>query len=161
MNVNIFLLFQIQYIKTGTVTIVQRAWRTEFKNEPAPSTSVIRHINSTFKKTGSVISAHQPNAGKSNKREEAEILQEKGVSKNPSVSINKLACVADISYSLARTVLRDDLGIKSYKIQSVQKLLPVDYAKRVNFAEYYILQSEEVQENMYFSERRIFISRYQ
>ena len=70
--------------------------------------------------------------------------------------IHKLACVADISYSLARTVLREDLGLKSYIIQSVQKLLPVDYAKRVNFPECYLLQSAEVQENMFFSDEAYF-----
>jgi hypothetical protein len=143
-------------IKYENIQKVQCTWRTKYLSKPAPSYATIRGMMASFEKTGSVIPTHQSNSRKSVKRQKAATLLETQIAENPSLSIRKAACVAEISYNLARTVLLEDLQVKPYKFQYVQKLLPMDYAKRLDFAEWYISESADVQDNMIFSDEAYF-----
>lgn len=145
-----------KYIKLENLPLVKRAWRTSYKQKPAPSNKTIMAMVASFEKTGSVMPVYRPNAGKSQKREEAVMVLERATAENPMLSIRKAAAVADISYTLARTVVQDDLGLKSYKFQIEHKLLPVDYQKRQDFAEWFSAQSADVQQNMIFSDEAYF-----
>ena len=55
---------------------------------------------------------------------------------DPSLSVRKASVAASISYSLCWRILLNDLKLKQYKYQSAHQLLPPDYQKRVNFAEF-------------------------
>ena len=59
---------------------------------------------------------------------------EKEVSEKPGLSIRRLSSLANISYSLTRDILQNDLKLKPYKYQECQQLLEADYSKRVDFA---------------------------
>ena len=48
-----------KFYQFGCISVVQRAFRTEYKNESAPSHSIIKNIISNFEKTGSVGHATQ------------------------------------------------------------------------------------------------------
>ena len=90
---------------------------------------------SSFEKTGSVMSMIRTKAGSSVKRQEAKTLLKKVVAENHSLSTRKAASVAQISHTLACIVLRQDLTMKPYKLQYVQKLLTINNTKRLYFAE--------------------------
>lgn len=144
------------YIKSENITVVQRAWRAKYKNKPVPSYSTIQNMVSSFEKTGSVMPMIRPKAGPSAKRQEAKTLLEKVVAENISLSTRKAASVAQISHTLAGIVLRQDLAMKPYKLQYVHKLLPIDNAKRLDCAEWFLAQSAEIQQNTIFSDEAYF-----
>ena len=54
---------------------------------------------------------------------------------DPSLSIGKASVDVGISYSLCRDILLKDLRLEPYKYQSAHQLLPLDYEKRVIFAQ--------------------------
>lgn len=150
-------LFLVEtFVKCSNATLVQKAWRTKYKNKTAPDIRTIKNMMSTYKKTGSVMPAKRTKGVPTAIRQEAKTLLKKVVAENPSLSTRKAASVAQISQTLARIILRKDLGLKPYKPQIVQKLLPTDYAKRLEFAEWYLSQSAEVQQNMIFSDEAWF-----
>ena len=43
-----------KFYQFGSISVVQRAFRTEYKNESAPSHSIIKNIISNFEKTDSL-----------------------------------------------------------------------------------------------------------
>ena len=53
------------------ISLVQRAWRTEFKNEKAPDAKVIKNIINSFEKTGSVVHIPRIVRDTTQKRQEA------------------------------------------------------------------------------------------
>ena len=53
-------------------SLVQRVWRTEFKNEKAPDAKAIKNIISNFEKTGSVVHIPRSVRDPTQKRQEAE-----------------------------------------------------------------------------------------
>ena len=99
----------------------------------------------SFDKSGSLMPLILSKAGPSVKRQEAKTLLEKVVAKNIWVSTRKATFVAQISHTLAHTVLRQYLNVKPYKLQYVQKQLTIDNSKRLDFAEWFIGQPAEIQ----------------
>ncbi len=61
------------------------------------------------------------------------MVLERVVSKKPDLSVRKASQIADISSSLARLVLKEDLGLKPFKLPSNHELKPADHPKRLNF----------------------------
>jgi len=55
------------------------------------------------------------------------------ISEDPSLSIRNLSQVAEISYSLSRFILKDDLDLKPYKLPDFQQLQPTNFPKRLDF----------------------------
>ena len=115
------------------MALVQRAWRTKFKNYKAPGRNTILKLAEKFNKTGSVDNLTGKNRKISQKRKDAKIVLEEVVSEKPDLSISKAAQVADISRELARLVLKEDLSLKPYKLPQYHELKPGDPAKRLNF----------------------------
>ena len=144
------------YIKLENITSVQHAWRSKYKNLQAPSSKTIINMVSSFEKTGSVMPRMGRKPGATEKRKQAGILLKQEFAENPSLPLGKAACIAEISKSLARTVVRDDLGLKPYKPQYVQELLPLDYAKRLEFAQWFLAQPAEIQQYLLFSDEAYF-----
>lgn len=127
-----------KFYQFGSIAVVQRAFRTEYKNELAPSQSVINNIVSTFEKTGSVGHA-TPKPRESNaKREDAKTRLKVMFSEDTSLSSRKAASAIGVSQSLILSILHDDLHLKPYKIQEWHKLEFHDYDKRVIFAQWFL-----------------------
>ncbi len=55
------------------------------------------------------------------------------ISEDPSLLIKHLSQVAQISYSLTRLILKDDLYLKPYKLPGFHELQPADFPKRLDF----------------------------
>ncbi len=51
----------------------------------------------------------------------------------PSLSIRKASRIAEISRSLTRLILKDDLDLKRYKLPDFHELQPADFPKRLDF----------------------------
>ena len=78
----------------GSPVLVQRAWRTKYHCNKAPSHTTILRIAKQFEKTGSVVKLHPKKRNTSLKRKKAKILLENVMSEKPSVSIRKAIQIA-------------------------------------------------------------------
>jgi hypothetical protein len=126
------------YIKFNNITKVQRAWRSQFNNIPAPSRTAILYNVSKFEKTGSVEYIHRVQPTPTQKREDAKNVINNMVSENPRLSIRKLALTTEVSYSTVRNILVDALHLKPFKFQIYHELQPGDFSKRVDFAQWFL-----------------------
>lgn len=143
-------------IKLGNPTLVQRSWRTEFKNIKAPSRSTILDIVSKLEKTGT-LNDMPPLQNKPVDRFENVKNQLKTLYKeNPSLSLRKAACVLGISYNATRDVLKNHLHLKPYKYNDYHELEPEDYPKRVKFASWFLSLPKNSHEWFVFSDEAYF-----
>jgi Helix-turn-helix domain (DUF4817) len=122
-----------KYDILNSVSLVQRAWRTKFKNYKAPGRYTIVKLTDKFNKTGSVDNLTGKNRKISQKRKDTKIVLEGVVAEKPDLSINEAAQVAGISRELARMVLKEDLNLKPHKLHQYHELKPSDPAKRLDF----------------------------
>ena len=105
-----------KYLVLRSTTLVQRAWRSKYKSKTAPNRSTISGVVNLFKKTGSVVKLNRKTRNNSQKRKDAQTVLKKVIAEKPSLSLRKASQVAKISHSLARLILKDDLGLKPYKL---------------------------------------------
>ena len=106
----------------GSSTLVQRAWRTQFKNVKPPSHSTITRVASRFESSGSVINIPSFHTKPNEKREDAKNQLKSLYSQNPSLSIRKASVSVGISYSMTRDILLNDLKLKPYKYNDYHAL---------------------------------------
>ena len=78
-----------KYNKFKNCTLVQRAWRTNFKNHAVSALDTIKSTIQRFNRTGSVASLPPLRAEASQKREDAKNQLKKMILANPSLSIKK------------------------------------------------------------------------
>jgi len=132
-------IFLIQkFYQFGSISVVQRIFWTEYKNESAPSYSVKKNIASTFEKTGSVSHPSPKRIKANSKREEAKTQLKALVLTEPTLSSRKAASAIGVSQSLILSILHDDLHLKPYKLQEWHNLEFHDYDKRVSFAQWFL-----------------------
>jgi hypothetical protein len=150
----IFLLKKFYEFKS--ICLVQRAFRTEYKNETTPSSSVIKNIVSNFEKTGSVGYTRPKCKEPSKKREEAKNQLKVMVSENTSLSSRKAASALGVSQYLILSILHDDMHVKPYKQQHFHKLEYHDYEKRVDFARWFLSLHQATKFSMICSDEAYF-----
>ena len=124
-------------MKLGNSSLVQRAWRTEFKNEKAPSRSTLSNIISKLEKTVSLNDIPPFHTKPNEKLEEAKNQLKKLFSDDPSLSLRKAAVAVDISYRMTRNIVKNELHLKPYKYNDYHELMPQDYPKRIEFAKWF------------------------
>ena len=56
------------------------------------------------------------------------------ISESLSLSIRHLSQVTEISCSLTRLILKDDLDLKPYKLTDFHELQPADFPQRLDFS---------------------------
>ena len=108
-----------------SVTLVQRAYRSEYKNKKCPTKATILSLS------------RKMCANERETRIDARIRLNILFTEDPSLSIRKASVDVGISYSLCRDRLLKDLRLKPY-VQSAYQLLPLDYEKRVIFAQWWL-----------------------
>ena len=86
-----------EYHKFGSVIKVQRAWRTKYKNLPAPNHNTIRYNVSKFEKYGSIGFTSRCDKIPDQNREQAKIRIKNLVPADPSISIRKLGNATGVS----------------------------------------------------------------
>jgi len=127
-----------KYHELKNYTLVQRAWRTNFKNHAVPAFDTIKNTIQRFNTTGSVANMPSSRAEPSQKREDAKNQLKEMFSANPSLSIRKASANTGVSYGMVQIILKEDLHLKPYKIHYCHQLLAADYQKRVNFADFFM-----------------------
>lgn len=129
---------QKKWIEKRNISLVQKAYRTEYKNQKAPDRKTILGCVGRFEKTGSINYIAPIPKDLSQKRKKAIELIKSVISEKPELSIRRLSIQAEISYSLTRDILLTELKLKPYKYQSCQQLDEDDFAKRVDFARWFL-----------------------
>lgn len=135
-NQRSFLLKKYHQLQNST--LVQRAWRTEFKNKKAPSCSTIERLAQRFENTGSVADSPPVQKKPSEKRQDAKKQLETLFSEFDNLSIRKAKRTTGISYGMIHRILKEDLHLKPYKEHEWHELQPGDNQKRLEFAEYFL-----------------------
>jgi hypothetical protein len=145
-----------KYYELKHISLVIKAWNTQFKNTTAPSHSTIKNIISNFEKTGSVACVAPKPKNPSPTREAAKIELEKLVSDFPSLSIRKAASAVGVSPTLVYQIYTDDLHLSAYKFHTWHKLEEKDYEKRADFALWFLKQPASALDYMIFSDEAYF-----
>ncbi len=112
--------------KTQSLVLVKREFWTKYKNTPARTSTNIKTIVNRFKKTGSILPLPNQRRPTTQKRNDAKIAIEKLFSEFLNLLINKVSAAVQVSSSLARNILKQDLQMKPYKIPVHQQLKPPD-----------------------------------
>ena len=124
-------------IELKSPTLVQRAYRTKYNGSTCPARKTILDLARNFEKFGTLLDL--PPKPKNQRASRVDALNQPKIlfAEDPSLSLNKASIAVGISASLCRDILRKDLQLKPFKYQSSHELLPPDYAKRVNFAQWW------------------------
>jgi hypothetical protein len=126
-----------KYYELKSFGLVQRAWRTQFKNSKAPMRNTIQSLVSRFEQTGSVAS-RPPTRTMPNERKEERIKRIRDLfSATATMSTRKASRATGIPYKTIHCILKDDLHLKPYKIHDWHLLEPGDYQKRLDFAHFF------------------------
>ena len=147
-----------KFMKLGNPTLVQRAWRSEFKNNKAPSRSTIFEIVSKLEKTGSLLDKSPLQNKSADRFEDAKNKLKELFDQNPSLSLRKAASAVDVSYNLTRDILKNQLNLKPYKYNEFHQLEPQDYSRCVDFADWFLANPKTLMNGSYSQMRHIFIS---
>ena len=116
--------------------LVQRAYRSKFKNKPCPTAEAITKLSKKFDTTGTILDL--PSKPKKERDIRVDARNKLKVLFSDRLSIRKASVDVEISYSLCRDILLKDLQLKPYKYQSAHQLLSLDYEKRVIFAQWWL-----------------------
>ena len=125
-------------VKLKSVSLVQRAYRSKFKNRPCPTAEAITKLSKKFETTGTLLDLPPKPKKERDIRVDARNKLKLLFSEDPTFSIRKASVDVEISYSLCRDIILKDLQLKPYKYQSAHQLLPLDYEKRVIFAQWWL-----------------------
>jgi hypothetical protein len=148
-----------QYYKHKSFKIVKENFQKKYDQTP-PNKSTISRLLKKFRITGSVHDGLR--SGRHLNKRTKEILREiqSIIEDDPTLSINRVAAIAQVSYSTARKILRDDLKLFPYKVQRLQELKSEDYLIRQEYCLQMLIRSEnegvEFLNNIYFSDESWF-----
>ena len=132
------------YLATRSITLTQRKFRTHFKVKIAPTRNSILNIIEKFSNDGSVENRYHGATGTTRTvRTQALIEKAKVImEEDPRTPLRHLSQQAGVSYSTARRVLIEDLGLYPYKMWTRQKLTPKNMTDRVEFCRWFLRQCE-------------------
>ena len=145
-----------KYYELKYMSLVIKAWNTQFKNSTPPKYSTIKKIISNFEKSGSVAHVVPKPKNPSAKREATKKRLEKMVADFPSLSIRKAASAIGVSPTLTYSIYTDDLHLSAYKFHIWHKLEDKDYEKRAKFAQWFLNQPSSTLDYMIFSDEAYF-----
>ena len=111
--------------------LVQRVYRSKFKNRPCPTEEAITKLSKKFDTTGTILDL--PSKPKKERDIRVDARNKLKVLFSDRLSIRKASVDVEISYSLCHDILLKDLQLKPSKYQSAYQLLSLDYEKRVIF----------------------------
>ena len=150
----VFLVKKVYELKH--LSLVQRAFRSQFPKDSTPTYSTIKNIVSNFEKHGSVHHVAPKPKIPDKKREMAKNDVENLVSEFAQLSIRKIASAVSVSPTLVYHILHDDLHLKPYKFFQWHKLEEPDYQKRLNFAHWFLKLPKSSVNNIIFSDEAYF-----
>ncbi len=145
------------YQATKSFTTVKRLWNKKFKRRVCPSRNALEEELAKFNATGSVADKPPKQRPEIMKRILSVPKVKELIEHDPSLSIRRLSVLADISYSLTRTILKQDLKLKPFKLQNIFELEPSDWPRRMEFAKFFLDLPENALDCFIFSDESIFL----
>lgn len=145
-----------KFHETKNCNLVRRAWRTKYKSKTAPDIKTIKRAVSKFSNLGLVSNLHPGPAPDLVKREQVKIQLKALVADNSNFSLRKAAPAVGVSTTTVRKILIDELHLYPYKYQTSQALKHTDYAKRVNFAEWFLSRPTNITQYFIASDEAYF-----
>ena len=106
-----------------------------------------------FDKNVSVHNVIRKNKELSQKRIYAISRLKMVISGDPSLSIKNLSQVAEISYSLSRFILKDNLDLKPYDSPDFHQLQPINFPKRLDFCNWMEVLPKNAADWLIFSDK--------
>ena len=103
--------------RIGRVRLIQRAYRSKFKNKPCPTAEAIAKLSKEIYTTGTILDLPPKQKKERDIRVDARNKLKVRFFEDPRLSIRKASVDVEISYSLCRDILLKDLKLKPYKYQ--------------------------------------------
>ena len=117
-----------QYLLTG----VRRAFANKFRENVDVKT--VHRVMEKWRRTGSIFNQNKGNSGpKWSVRTDENITSVQAKIQKSSQSIRKIAAQLGINRESVRRIMKKDLGLKSYKLQTSQRLSAGDRERRLEF----------------------------
>jgi hypothetical protein len=119
------------YLKTMSYAHCRQSFFEKFRRQ-APVKSAIAKMIKKFRETSSLL---DKNRNRQKSVLTSGILQDiqTAITRSPHKSLQKLSAQTGISLGSAHTAVRKMLKFYPYRMQGFHKLIPGDYAKRVNY----------------------------
>lgn len=117
----------------------------------------LAHSVGVFRETGSVT--HKKGAGRPSIRTEELIIDVRNrMEQDPTKSLRHLSQEIGVSYETCRTVLKKNLNMHPYKMQTYQALLPTDHARRLAYCQWFVnnLMNNDLLNLTFFSDEAWF-----
>jgi hypothetical protein len=132
-----------KYHRLSSSLKVQQAWTKKYPGENPPSHNTILANVKKFKETGSIQDLPHIVNKVNTQRELAKKELTDLIHRLPKLSIRKAACAVGMNRESVRIFLKEDLHLKPYKEHEYHQLLPDDYEKRVEFANWVVSLPKE------------------
>ena len=123
-----------QFISTGSRTSVRRAFEAKFRENIDLKT--VDRVVKKWKSKGSILNQNKGNSGrKRSARTEENVATVSRRIQESSQSVRKMEAELRINRESIRRILRIDLHLKSYKLQTFQNLSNNDKERRLDFCQ--------------------------
>ena len=146
------------YFRTLSCCEVRNLFSNRYSTISPPSNEAIRNIVQKFKETGSINDREKKRAKTVLTNECVDDIRDK-ISAAPNTSVRKLSTQCNISYGSVRNALKKSLHYHPYKINVIQELKPADYAKRLNYCNWFlsfIQNNPDILDLVYFTDEAYF-----
>ena len=121
-----------QYLLTGARISVRRAFANQFRENIDVKT--VDRVMEMWRRKGSILNQNKGNSGpKRSVRTDENITSVEARIQKSSQSVRKIAAELGINRESVRRILKKDLGLKSYKLQTSQQLSAGDRERRLEF----------------------------
>lgn len=129
-------IVEAMILSGGNPTEAARKWTTTFGKRPKPDRNIWIRTLERFKTTGSVANNIEAMKTAARTVRTPEIIQEvsDAMDENPQLSTRQIRRDFNMSQKSASRILRIDLGLFPYKIQTAQRLEERDEQARLDFA---------------------------
>ncbi|CAH1994731.1 unnamed protein product [Acanthoscelides obtectus] len=136
-------IIEFYYQNSCSVKRVHRALLPIYGQFGRPTEGAIRKLETKFRTQFTLLDIKPPTRRRRVRTEENIAAVSASVSDDREMSIRRRSQQLGLCYSTTWNILRQDLGVKPYKIQLVQELKPHDLPQRFPFGEWALAKLEE------------------
>ena len=145
-----------KFTELKSITLVQRAFKTQFRSRNAPSAMTIRDIAKKFESTGSFRDLPRKGQSESEFRKTAKQQVQALVQRDCQLSLTDIHQNTDASRSTVHSILRKDLGLKPYRYKKCQEHKESDKPLRLAFAKWFLERPVDTEMLIIFSDEAQF-----
>lgn len=146
----------LNYQETKNYEIVRRNFEQKYPERMSPTKKTVRRTVQKFKEHGTTLNRNKGNSGRKRTAitpENIEIVQNV-IAENPRSTIRRNE--SGLSAATFHRILRKELRLKAYKIQTKHQLLPTDYPRRMTFCNWLLQRHERFCEKLIMTDEAAF-----